>query len=679
VKRFLFSFLVVLLCLGLNAQGLKEAPVLLKPAELGVGRQMSNATFLCLDGKVRALSDVVGQTALVIVFTSESCPVAKKFSPDVAALQKKFEGKKITWLLVNPFESDDIASFKKRMTAASGLAGLVIDSNQILAKTLGARTSTEVFVLDNRRTLLYRGALSDQYGLAYQLEKPTHTYLESALGSLLKGELPMIQATSAPGCALETAVRFMPEASALTYHERISRIVMQNCLDCHRTGGVAPFALETMAQVLDHASMIRKVIAEGRMPPWFASPSPSTQHRWGNDRTLTESDKRDLLAWLDLKTEGPKSEAPVPLKTLSSEWFIGKPDIVYELTKPIKIKASGKMPYQHVFVKTTFTEKKWVKAWEVLPTSREVVHHVLIFAIPAAEANPESLKKKARGGEMGGFFAAYVPGNSYLKYADDLAIGLEPGTVLYFQIHYTPIGTEQEDRTKLGLIFSDKPPVHEVSVASIVNQKILIPPGEAAHPESAELKVPADVVILGYTPHMHIRGKAFTYEAVKGNQTNKLLEVPVYDFNWQLSYRYAEPLVVEQGSTLRALAVYDNSAANPANPDPTKTVKWGSQSDDEMMIGYIEYYFLHPNTSAKLNSKPSAEIGKESTVSENVDRTKELMKTLDLDGDGKITKEEILKNQNGKTYLKYFEEIDADGNGVITEAELKTGLEKLRK
>jgi hypothetical protein len=223
------------------------------------------------------------------------------------------------------------------------------------------------------------------------------------------------------------------------------------------------------------------------------------------------------------------------------------------------------------------------------------VHHVLVFV-----QEPGKAGFAGEGDERDGFFAAYVPGNSHALYPDGFAKKLPAGARLRFQIHYTPNGTATQDQMRLGFVFSAGPPEHVIRVAGIANHRLSIPPGANHHPATAVLPVPADVKLLAFTPHMHLRGAAFRYEAILPDGTIRtLLDVPRYDFNWQLSYRYAEPQSLPRGSQIRATGWFDNSTDNPANPDPAKTVRWGQQTFDEMMLGYVEYYVPDEEPAAK--------------------------------------------------------------------------------
>jgi hypothetical protein len=373
----------------------------------------------------------------------------------------------------------------------------------------------------------------------------------------------------------------------------VSRILQNNCIDCHRKGGVAPFSMESPDDVASHRGAIRRVVEQGIMPPWFAAPPPSDEESpWANDRSLAARDKEDLLAWLKGGTPlGDPADAPLS-RRFPETWSIGEPDAVVQIPKPIEVKAEGKMPYRNVEVETDFGEDKWVRAMEVQPTAREVVHHVLVFVLPPAEPGEKPLDRlKRRLDERRGFFAVYVPGNNVLVYPDGFAKPLPRGATVHFQIHYTPSGTATRDQTRLGLAFAKEAPRHEVKCVGIADVRLKIPPGAEDHKEKGTIPVPMDVRLLSFMPHMHVRGKAFRYEVMlPGGKREVLLDVPRYDFNWQLQYRLAEPREIPKGSRVEAVGWFDNSEKNPANPEPTKTVRWGPQTDDEMLLGYVEYY-----------------------------------------------------------------------------------------
>jgi thiol-disulfide isomerase/thioredoxin len=551
----------------------KQGPQVIRAAEAGVGRLVPDVSFTDTTGKPGKLSDYKAGKLLVVAMTESGCPVCKKYAPTLAQLEKEYGPKGVSFLFVNPNAADT--------PNASSFAGRYVhDKNGSLTAALGAKTSTEVFVLDATRTVVYRGAIDDRYGLGYSLDAARNNYLRAAIEDLLADKLPVTPATTAPGC--ELAVK-PAAASPVTYHARVERLVQQNCVECHRTGGVAPFPLETYEQVVARKAAIRRVVEDRTMPPWFATPPAKGEHSpWVNDRSLTDADRAELLAWVagDL-AKGNPADAPLPRK-YESGWLIGKPDAVFQISRPVAVKAEGTMPYQNLSVETNYDEDRWVQALEVQPTARQVVHHVLVFAGPKGA--------RGGGGEFEGFFAVYVPGNNTLVYPDGYAKKLPRGATLRFQIHYTPNGTATEDQTRIGLVFAREKPRYEIHVAGIANTRFEIPPGADNHRLTAQIPVPFNARALAFFPHAHLRGKAARFDArFPGGDARNLLDVPHYDFNWQLVYRYAEPVSLPKGSVLSYTAWYDNSPKNPANPDPTKIVHWGQQTYDEMHLGYVEY------------------------------------------------------------------------------------------
>ncbi len=577
----------------------RVGPRVLKPAEVGVGRLVPDLTFTDVNGKKGRFSDYQSAKALVIAFTSTSCPITKKYAPSLARLEKEFAARGVVLLWLNPVATD-AADDIRAVIADHRLAGRYVhDQAGRMALALGAKTTAEVFVLDAARTLVFRGAVDDQYGLGYALDAPRREYLREALDAVLGGMTPFVAATEAPGCVLDLAAGVpvattgMPlsGAPAVTYHNRISRIVQNNCLECHRSGGVGPFSLATFEEVGSHAGMIRKQVARGAMPPWFAAPPEAGEaSHWRNDRSLAPADKADLLAWIaGDRPLGNPAEAPLP-RGFPAGWVIGKPDLVLQLPRAVAIKAEGVMPYQILRVETSFAEDKWVQAYEVQPTAREIVHHVIIKVHPKGSRAAAGAEGDVAS-EREGYFAAYVPGNGHAVFPPGFAKKIPAGSTVSFQMHYTPNGKATTDQTKLGLIFAAEPPRHVIHVAGVANARLRIPPGADNHAETAGLTLPFATTLLGFMPHMHVRGKAARYEVIlPGGARRTLLDVPRYDFNWQLPYHFAEPPTFPRGSRIVYTAWYDNSAGNPANPDPAKLVRWGPQTFDEMMLGYVEYY-----------------------------------------------------------------------------------------
>jgi thiol-disulfide isomerase/thioredoxin/mono/diheme cytochrome c family protein len=567
----------------------REGPAPLDPRAQGVGRLVADVELKDLDGKPLRLASFRGRP-LVVFMTSPDCPVARKYLPVLAAIEKEFAERGVAFVAVNAKGADSAPAMREALAAAGFGGPCAVDPTGALAAALGAVSSTDAFVLDAARTLAYRGAVDDQFGLGYALPKPRRQFLRDALAAVLSGNRPAVEATSAPGCVLEAPKPAAAAAgAAVTYHSRVSRIVQRNCADCHRAGENGPFTLTSYQDVKENLATIRRVVRRGVMPPWFADAKVG---HWANDRSLSPADRDDLLAWIDAGApEGDAADAPVEPK-FAAGWKIGQPDAVFETPYPFKVAATGAMEYQRVLVQTHLPEDRWVTAVEIRPSSPAVVHHVLVF-VSYPPDHPRLGEQPRYKDGLDGYFAGLVPGQGHVVYPPGVAKFIPRDALLTFQIHYTPNGTPTEDRPRIGMVFSKGPPEHELSTRGAFNTKFKIPPGDGNFEVTASHLFQFPVRLLSFNPHSHVRGKAYRYEAVyPDGRTETVLEIPRYDFNWQLEYFLREPLDLPAGTRLKVTAWYDNSEKNPANPDPKATVHFGDQTWDEMMIGYFSGYRL---------------------------------------------------------------------------------------
>ena len=590
---------VLLLAPGLRAvepsSDVREGPIRVPARDVGIGRRIPDLSITDLDGKNLRLSEFRDARSIVLSLTSTTCPVSRKYGPTLAQIAGEYQAKGVVFIAVNVGRTEQPAAMRAALGRAreGGFKGhYVADRSHAIAKVIAPRSTTEVLVIDRARTVVYRGAVDDQYGLGYALERPRVQYLKNALEAVLKDERPEVEATTAPGCVLEFGgdATTVLVAADVTYHNRVSRILQSNCVECHRAGEPAPFALSTYEEVKDHAAMIKKVVAKNVMPPWYAkAEAAGTFH---NDRSLSEGDKADFLKWLESgMAEGDAADGPVMRKWVTG-WRIGEPDLILEAPRPQKVPASGTVEYRHVLVPTKLTEDRWVRAMEVRPSAPEVVHHILVF-VELPRTDPRRQQFRGHRGGTAGYFAGMVPGQGHIAFPEGMAKLLPKGATLVFQIHYTTNGEATTDRPRIGFKFADDKPEHEVVTAATSNQTFVIPPGDGDHEIVATHTFFRPVRILSVNPHAHVRGKAFKYELIEPDGTSRMiLDVPRYAFDWQIEYQFARPVEAPAGSRLKITGWYDNSAGNPANPDPGKAVKWGEQTWDEMMIGYFTGYVV---------------------------------------------------------------------------------------
>ncbi len=512
----------------------------------------------------------MGDKGLVVAIGGADCPVAQRYRPALSRLEESYRSRGIGFVSLD-VKSTEGASF---------------------AHALEATTTSEVFLFDRARTLRYRGAIDDQYGIGYSKPAPTRSYLPDAIDALLATGEVAVEATTAPGCVLAVDGADPAAPEAVTYHNRVSRILQRNCETCHRESGAGPFALGTYEAAKEVAPMIGFVVENGIMPPWFADPGTGP---WQNDRSLSDRDRKALLDWAaNGAPAGDPADEPLP-RTFTTGWSIGTPDAVVAIPEAIAVPAEGVVDYQYVYVKTDFPEDRWIEQMEILPTAPQVTHHVLVFLEEPGRKDIDDPERKpgepAFQGGLRGYFASTVPGQQPTIYPEGMAKLLPKGGWLKFQIHYTPNGSPASDRTRMGFVFTDGPPRFPVATGSAAEVEFEIPPGAPNHEVAASYRFERDSVLLSFFPHMHLRGKAYRYELTYPDQRREvLLNVSRYDFNWQLHYKLAEPLAIPAGSILTATGWFDNSPENPANPDTSQKVVFGEQSFDEMQIGYFDYY-----------------------------------------------------------------------------------------
>lgn len=385
-----------------------------------------------------------------------------------------------------------------------------------------------------------------------------------------------------------------------TFYKDVLPILQDHCQSCHRKGEVAPMPLENYEQARPWAKAMAHAVSMRMMPPWFADP------RYGhflNDSSLNDQQIATIVAWAEAGAPAGDAHSAPPPRTWTQGWNIPNPDLVVEMPKPVPIPAQGEIEYTHEIVPTHFTEDRWVQMSEFRPGTPAHVHHAVVYIRPpnsdwlrhapvgvpfTASTLTDPVEQREAHETTSDLLLVYAPGSSPDQWPDGMAKFVPAGSDLVFQMHYTTNGKAEQDRTSIGLVFAKRPPPHRVITLQLNNHALIIPPGADDFRVQVQGTLPHDATLLSLFPHMHLRGKRFEYDIVHDDGTVEVLLRVNYHFHWQLSYRLAEPRLLKAGTKLRAIAWYDNSKNNPHNPDPDKTVTWGDQTSDEMMVGFFD-------------------------------------------------------------------------------------------
>jgi hypothetical protein len=411
------------------------------------------------------------------------------------------------------------------------------------------------------------------------------------------------------------------DGTAPVFYRDVLPILQQHCQSCHRVGEIAPMPLVTYDDVRTRANEIASTVSRRKMPPWFADPRFG---HFSNDPSLTPDEIHTIVAWVnaDAPAGNPK-DAPPPREWVQG-WNISQPDVIVKMPKPVALPADGDVEYTYEIVPTGFTKDKWVQMSEIRPSARENVHHAVVYIRPpdskwlrhapvgvpftASDMTDEDSRHGAHWTDSD-ILLVYAPGSSPDQWPAGMAKFVPARSDLVFQMHYTTHGHAASDQTSIGIVFAKKPPAQRVITLQLTNDHFVIPPGVDDYRVEARGTLPNDATLLSFFPHMHLRGKQFDYNIVGANGSIETLLLVNYDFYWQLSYRLAEPRALKAGTTLQAVALYDNSRKNLHNPDPDASVRWGDQTYDEMMVGFFDVavradldkwkYFIRPGQPAE--------------------------------------------------------------------------------
>ena len=592
MPTFIFTFLLVSSC-ALASAG-DHTPI--------VGFEIDDFTLRDSRGTVHRLTDWNDRPLIAVVFLGVECPLAKLYVLRLNELARELEPRGLQIIGIDSNQQDSLTEIAEFVRLHEISFPLLKDPGNVVADRFGATRTPEVFLLDQQRTVRYQGRIDDQLAVAVRRDAPKRRDLARAVKELLAGKQVSLPVTEAPGCLIGR-LRLPKGKGTVTYSKDIAPIVQEHCQTCHRTGQIAPFPLTNYAETVGWAEMIREVVADGRMPPWHADPRYG---HFANDSRLSEEEHQKIFIWVrDGAPEGNPTDLP-PERKFADDWNMGRPDQVFTVDKPFDVPAQGIIEYQMFEIDPGFTEDRWISVAEIRPSNRAVMHHATVFLkTPGQEVALE-------GGTQGSYcLAATALGTPPLRLPPGMAKRIPAGCKFLFVVHYVAIGSPQQDQIGMGLTYADPREVHqEVSTKLMYDLDLRIPPHEADHRVDQSWRIDRDILLLAMFPHMHLRGRSFQYDVRYSDGTNEvLLSVPRYDFNWQNRYELAEPKRLPAGTVITCTAHYDNSAANPANPDPSATVLAGQQTTDEMFNGYFDFALAeedlqHPSLLSHIERLP---------------------------------------------------------------------------
>ena len=530
--------------------------------------------------------------ATAVVFYSTECPISNAYSPTLNALAASHPGQPFAMVGIC-VDSDLSAADVARHAAEFGLKyPVALDRDGSIAARFGARVTPEAFVIDAGGTLRYSGRVDDQFAARGKRNaNPKAAELREAVDAVLAGRDVAVARVDAVGCPVPVA----PAHAAPTFAREVAPILQNNCQECHRPGQVGPFPLMTYEQARKRADDIADQSGERRMPPW--KPTPGVGPAFAHSKALTADEIATLAAWAKAGApEGNPAEVP-RAPTFSTDWALGRPDLVVEASEAYPIPAEGGDIYRCFVIPTDLPEDMYISAVEYRPDNRRVVHHILGYVDvsgnarkkDAAEPGPGYMCFGGPGVETHGDLGGWAPGAEPAFLPEGVGRSLPKKADVVMQVHYHPSGKPEVDRSKLGIYFARKPTRQTLHWNAAANLGMKIPAGDPKVEIKGEWEVPVDVTALAVSPHMHLLGRdiAMSVTFPDGNSLD-LIRIDDWNFDWQNQYFFERPIDLPKGTKLRVVGHFDNSAANPKNPkNPPIDVKWGEATTDEMCIGFL--------------------------------------------------------------------------------------------
>lgn len=620
--RWLASFAAMLLFATVGvAQNAKDSP-----SKAKLGEKITGLTFQDEKGNKVPLADLQGKKATVVVFLSFECPVSNSYAQPLVEMAKGFGKHGVAFVGIAPNQDETPASIAKYRKEYDVAFPIYRDEQLKAANAFAADVTPEAFVLDGEGVLRYRGRIDSTW--VQRLKKhnePVRHDLKQVIGEMLSGKTVSVPATAAIGCPIDRAGKATATEGKVTYYRDVLPILQERCQTCHRPGEVGPFSLMTYKQAVNWASDIKEYTQNRQMPPFKVSESLPLH----NDRKMTDKEIATLAAWVDGGTpKGDPKQAP-PEKKFVEGWQLGQPDIVLTPSDEFLLGPNGRDVFRCFVMPTNLPEDVYVRAIEVRPANPRVVHHSLLFIDTTGQGRKlektaqDSAKKgtEKKDGEhaktdgkfdigpgysvaMGvgfipqGGLLGWAPGQMPRYLPENSGILLPKNSDVVMQIHYHRNGRPEKDRTQVGLYISKKPSEKTYAAGVLTGRTdsgilggrfFVIPAGEEKFELKGDSIANKDFTLYSVMPHMHMLGKSIkvTMTPPEGAEQT-LVSIPHWDYNWQETYFFKEPISVKAGTKLHVEALYDNSSKNPMNPNnPPRMVTFGEQTFNEMCFVFL--------------------------------------------------------------------------------------------
>jgi len=601
---------------------------------------INNFTLLDHTGKSHELFYYDDAKAIVIMIQGNGCPIVRNSLSDYEALSKKYLSKNIRFFMLNSNLQDNRESIAAEAASWGISLPILVDDTQIVGRDLGLNRTAEVLIIDPRkREIVYRGPLHDRVSYETQVDQVTIHYSEIALDALL-AKKPIPAATEhIKGCLIN-----FPEPVNASYQKDVAPILLEHCVHCHQEGGIAPWPMNSHAMVQGFAPMIKEVLRTRRMPPYDGDPLIG---HWQDNPTLSYDQTFALLSWIDKgAVKGDGGDPLVDYQPIGSEWKFGEPDLIVDIPA-FEIPATGTIEYRYAEIVNTHDKDVWLSAATIMPGDASALHHLNV-AVSGIDH-----KSNISDAVADGYLLVWSPGTNLGQMPEGSGVFLPKNSKFLFEMHYTTYGKKSVDKSKLGLYFSKKTPEKIMRFGETAGVLLEIPPFRRVYNAHSYMLFDRDATVYMLGPHAHYRGKSFKYTYRYPDGREELaLSVPSYDFNWQRGYSYVVPKKVPAGTMIIVTAEYDNSKFNDANPDPSATVRWGAQSQDEMLTGAFTFSWDDETSEHKTHDGSRWVINKK-------------VGYLDVNMDGKIVASELPADRR-KFFDAFAAQVDSNGDGAVT-------------